>query len=831
MRNYPELTDRPMRSYLDLIPMSARVHKKGNRMTLLCIFLSVFLVTAIFGMADMEVRSQRIRMLKEYGHWHIRLSGISEEDAALVALRPDVQDVVWYDCLNYRLDRNYRIGDRETVICGYGGNVMGVMEEAMEFQEGVYPAQSGQVALTENARELSGLTVGDEVTLQTPSGTLRCIVSGFTRNNGRIAREDAVGAFLTREDFESILPAKKADAGVWYVRLAERGNLRHAIDEIGSLVETAGGRMAENTGLLGVMGMSLDPSMLGIMASACFLFLLVLTAGVLMITGSMNSNVEQRTAFFGLLRCLGASGGQIMRFVRREALGWCRQAIPAGLLLGTLVTWGLCALLSLISPTWFGDMPIRAVSPMSWIFGTVVGILTVLISARTPAGRAAGVSPLAAVSGNAEGESGMVRAAGGGLLRVDTALGISHALTGGGGLHVPRGPKRALRHAGVNRRTGKVCDGKNRMGWNLILMSGSFALCIVLFLSFSVLIQFMNHAVNPLAPYTPDLSLISPGNDCSIDAGMADMLEELPGVKRAYGRAFAYDLAAEGEGGSLRINLISYEAYQFAWAQDYLLEGSLERLTQEEEAASGGVRYALAVYDPDSALHVGDRIWIEGKGGRQEAEIAGLLSKSPFQKTAGTEDLICSEAFFTSVTGEKGQTVVDIQLTQAASEEDVAYIRSLAEGMEFSDRRQENAEVKGAYWSFALFVYGFLVIIALITVLNISNNIAMSVSARIRQYGAMRAIGMSCRQLEKMVLAEALTQAVSGSLLGGILGLPVHRQLFARLISIRWGDAWRLPWSALATAWILVLVSAVIAVYGPVRRLRRMTIVENISAQ
>ena len=39
----------------------------------------------------------------------------------------------------------------------------------------------------------------------------------------------------------------------------------------------------------------------------------------------------------------------------------------------------------------------------------------------------------------------------------------------------------------------------------------------------------------------------------------------------------------------------------------------------------------------------------------------------------------------------------------------------------------------------------------------------------------MRAIGMSCRQLEKMVLAEALTQAVSGSLLGGILGLPVHR--------------------------------------------------------
>ncbi len=42
-----------MKSYLSLIPISAKVHRRQNRMTLLCIIFAVFLVTAVFSMADM----------------------------------------------------------------------------------------------------------------------------------------------------------------------------------------------------------------------------------------------------------------------------------------------------------------------------------------------------------------------------------------------------------------------------------------------------------------------------------------------------------------------------------------------------------------------------------------------------------------------------------------------------------------------------------------------------------------------------------------------------------------------------------------------------------
>lgn len=55
---------------------------------------------------------------------------------------------------------------------------------------------------------------------------------------------------------------------------------------------------------------------------------------------------------------------------------------------------------------------------------------------------------------------------------------------------------------------------------NLVLMVASFAFSILMFMSFSGLIDFMNHAIRPLRPWSPDISLISPDNSCSIDIGV-----------------------------------------------------------------------------------------------------------------------------------------------------------------------------------------------------------------------------------------------------------------------------------------------------------------------
>ena len=70
-----------MRSYLSLVPISAKVHKRQSRMTRICIILAVFLVTSIFSMADMWTDAETTAMRHNHGDWHIALQNVSEDEA------------------------------------------------------------------------------------------------------------------------------------------------------------------------------------------------------------------------------------------------------------------------------------------------------------------------------------------------------------------------------------------------------------------------------------------------------------------------------------------------------------------------------------------------------------------------------------------------------------------------------------------------------------------------------------------------------------------------------------------------------------------------------
>ena len=96
-----------MKHYLDLIAISAGRHKKQTRMTRLCIVLAVFLVTVIFGMADMEMRAQMIQAVKSDGNWHAGFV-VDAETGALIGERPEVERIARYGVVNYGLKDGFR---------------------------------------------------------------------------------------------------------------------------------------------------------------------------------------------------------------------------------------------------------------------------------------------------------------------------------------------------------------------------------------------------------------------------------------------------------------------------------------------------------------------------------------------------------------------------------------------------------------------------------------------------------------------------------------------------------------------------------------------------
>ena len=202
-----------------------------------------------------------------------------------------------------------------------------------------------------------------------------------------------------------------------------------------------------------------------------------------------------------------------------------------------------------------------------------------------------------------------------------------------------------------------------------------------------------------------------------------------------------------------------------------------------------------------------------------------------FSVPDGTTIFICSEELFEKLTGIDQYSVIDMQFTSQVTDGDVDEIRSLAgSGVNIEDNRMGNSEVKGAYYSFALFLYGFLAVITLISIFNIINSIAMSVSARLNEYGAMRAIGMSTGQMVRMVAAETVTYIFWGIVAGCAAGIALNYAMFNMLVTSRWGDAWTFPGVETAVILLVMILAAAAAVRGPSRRIHEMSIVDTISA-
>ena len=487
---------------------------------------------------------------------------------------------------------------------------------------------------------------------------------------------------------------------------------------------------------------------------AIVFFVLVLIVGALMISSSINSNVTQRTKFFGMMRCIGMSKRQIIHFVKLEALNWCKAAIPIGVALGIIITWGLCAVLRFLVGEEFSDIPLFG--------GSIAGIITGSIN------HAAKVN----------------------LFKIETALGIHHAVAA--------------------KKT-------------LILMTGSFSLSIILFLSFSVLVKFVGY-IMPQSAATADINISSVDVSNGVDSALLDTIDTMDGVKRIFGRRSVFNVPAQLNANAVEIDMISYDDFDL----NCLVKDNMLKKGSDISKVYGNSHYVLAAWGKDSFLEIGDKIFVAD----EEFEIAGLLKYDPFNSdglTNGEITLITSGDTFIRLTGITDYSLIMVQTTSDVTDEDVTAIRDLLDGdCTLNDLRDQRTS--GTYTAFVFCIYASLAIIALITVLNIVNSISMSVSSKIKSYGAMRAVGMNEHQITKMIVAEAFTYALLGGIVGSIVGLIVYRLLYTILIGTHFSYAiWSFPAIPLLIILLFVCMAAIIAAYIPAKRIHNMAITEIIN--
>lgn len=774
-----------MRSYLSLIPISAKVRKRQNRMTILCIIISVLLVTTVFSTADMFIRTKSSELQEKHGNWHIRLENISQSMGQEISQRSDTAGVGWVEEFNSDADQPYYIGEKKAALYGTDNIYLSQLSNALE--EGVLPQNDREIMLSSNAKTALDVSLGDRITLQTPAGDTEFIISGFGSDNKDDYRGQTylVAVYMTRSEFGALMEENKTETDpVCYVQFQDASKASGAIKELKQQYHLSGESISENTAVMGLTGQSSSESVKNIYGLAIILFILVLMAGILMISGSMNSNVAQRIKFFGMLRCIGASRKQIIRYVRFEALNWCKTAVPVGLFAGIMISWGICIMLRYGIGGEFSSMPVFAVSPIGLLSGAAVGVVTVLLAAQSPARRAARVSPVAAVSGNVDSTSFAGHTVNLGLGKVEKVLGIHHAFT----------PKK-----------------------NWILMTFSFSLSVILFFSFSVGLDFAQALLPSLRSWQPDITLTGYANEQILSPALEDSILSVSGVEHVFGSAYMEKVsAASSSQGIDYVNLISYSEYLLDSAQECLVQGDLSEI-------HGNSDQVMTVLNKDNPLKVGDIIEIAG----QKLKIACAVSDGIYPSEYS---VICSQETFARLTGKENYSLIGVQLQENASDESIKKIENLAgRDVIFEDMRERNKQDHATYAASVFIVYSFLAILAMITLFHIINSISMSVTARKKQYGAMRAVGMDRKQLTRMIAAEAFTYTASGLIVGCSTGIPLSWFLHTRLLTRYFGTPWTLPITLIGITVVFGIVSAAAAVYVPAKRICSMEITEAVN--
>jgi putative ABC transport system permease protein len=148
--------------------------------------------------------------------------------------------------------------------------------------------------------------------------------------------------------------------------------------------------------------------------------------------------------------------------------------------------------------------------------------------------------------------------------------------------------------------------------------------------------------------------------------------------------------------------------------------------------------------------------------------------------------------------------------------------------VELQDRAEFRQSQEDQLNQLLFLIYGLLAFAVVIAVLGIMNTLALSVFERTREFGLLRAVGTSKRQLRRAVRWEAVIVSVFGALLGLLVGLPLGIIATKGMKGIGINSV-ALPVGTIIAILVLAVLAGMIAAMWPARRAAKLDVLEAIA--
>ena len=125
---------------------------------------------------------------------------------------------------------------------------------------------------------------------------------------------------------------------------------------------------------------------------------------------------------------------------------------------------------------------------------------------------------------------------------------------------------------------------------------------------------------------------------------------------------------------------------------------------------------------------------------------------------------------------------------------------------------------------FLIMLYVLLALSVIVSLFGMINTLVLSVFERTRELGMLRAVGMTRRQVRRMIRHESVITALIGAALGLPLGILLAA-LVTRALS-QFDVQYSLPWGQLIVFVIVAIIAGVLAAIIPARRASRLRVLE-----
>jgi putative ABC transport system permease protein len=714
----------------------------------------------------------------------------------------------------------------------------------LNLVEGRWPSGAGEVAVDEGVADEENLSVGDRIGVAGVGRAQEFEIVGIAKYGDLSTLGSATFAIFDVATAQELLEKEgqldsiqaAATEGVSSEELT-----RQLQEEIGSEVTVRTGveQADEESGEIATFTRIIRYFLLSFAGVALFV-------GAFVIFNTLSITVAQRTRELATLRTIGASRRQVLASVILEAFVIGLVASIVGLFAGLGLAVGLTELFKALNLELPQTQTVFATRTI--VVSLLVGVLVTVFAGLFPALRATRVPPIAAVREGATLPSGRfahlapyiagvivalaVLALAYGTLADDLATGDRFALLGIGVLAlfigvamlssrlvVPLAKLVGIPARRVGGIAGQLAEGNaQRNPGRTAATAAALMIGIALVTFVAVLAQGLRVSNSDAIERQIQADLIVTSQDgySEFPAAVGDAAERVSGVEAVSN--VRQDIAEiDGNAGNLTgLDESINEVYDFRW-----VEGSDTLLA---DLGSDGVVLPDNVAE-DNDISVGDTVTVRATdNSTKDFVVRGLYDGSPFYPLLGSAS-ISQDAFDDFYERPRNRfTLLNLPGDPSAAKGGVE--RAL-EG--FPDTRiqtrqewidKEDREIS----QFLLLLYVLLALSVVISLFGMVNTLALSVFERTRELGMLRAVGMTRRQVRRMIRHESVITALIGAALG--LPLGIFLALLVTNALSQYDLQFAIPAGSLIAFVIVAIIAGLLAAILPARRAARLRVLE-----